>query len=128
MRAGTVAGLVLATLAISKPTDVVWSPPGDLRSPFQDSKEAALRQDLKTLRLVLVQYRGDKGKGPESLEQLVSEGYLRVVPTDPITKSRATWRVIRATVVAGQAEQPAVGDVRSGAKGIASDGTAYSSW
>jgi general secretion pathway protein G len=128
MRAVTVAGLVLSTLAISKPADVVWTPPGELRPPLQESKEAALRENLKTMRSVLDQYRGDKARGPDSLEQLVREGYLRVLPEDPITESRATWRVIRATVVAGQAEQPAVVDLRSGAKGIASDGAAYSTW
>jgi general secretion pathway protein G len=98
------------------------------RNPAQRSKEATLREDLRTLRTVLDQYRGDKGRGPNSLEQLVREGYLRVLPSDPFTKSRATWRVIRATVVPGQGEEPAVVDVRSGARGIASDGTAYSSW
>ena len=101
---------------------------GCSRSPPQRSKEAALREDLKTMRSVLDQYRGDKGKGPDSLEQLVREGYLRVLPADPITESRATWRVIRAPLTPGQTARPVVADVRSGAKGIASDGTAYSSW
>jgi general secretion pathway protein G len=97
-------------------------------SPDQESKEAALRQDLQVMRSVLAQYRGDKGRGPDSLEELVREGYIRILPTDPFTGSRATWRVIREPMAPGRTEPSAVLDVRSGATGVSSDGTAYGSW
>ena len=94
----------------------------------QASKEAALRDDLKAMRTVLEQYRNDKNEGPESLDQLVREGYIRKVPIDPFTRSSETWQVVRGKAAAGQAERPRVIDVRSGAKGIGRDGSAYSSW
>lgn len=90
-----------------------------------------LRETLSTIRSVLDQYRGDQGSYPESLDDLVSRGYLRSVPFDPMTKSRTTWRVIRASsgaVRVGESERLVVVDIRSGAEGTASDGTMYSSW
>lgn len=80
------------------------------------------------MRSVLGQYRSDRGKGPESLEELVKEGYLQVLPADPFTNSRASWRVVRAAPAPGRADRPVVVDVHSGATGKAADGTPYSSW
>jgi general secretion pathway protein G len=88
-----------------------------------------LRETLGTVRSALDQYRGDQGNSPESLGDLVSRGYLRSVPFDPMTKSRTTWRVIRVSSGAvGDPERLVVVDIRSGAEGTASDGTMYSSW
>ena len=80
------------------------------------------------MRSVLGQFRDDRGNGPESLEELVKEGYLRVLPVDPFTNSSASWRVVRAAPVAGRADRSVVVDVHSGSRGKAADGTPYGSW
>jgi general secretion pathway protein G len=113
---------VLAMVLFGASQSGCWS------SAPRESKEAALRQDLQVMRSVLAQYRADKGKGPDSLKGLVRDGYIRILPADPLTGSRTTWRVIRQPQAPGRTEPPAVLDVRSGATGISSDGPAYGSW
>jgi general secretion pathway protein G len=88
------------------------------------SKEAVLREDLHQMRGAIDKYYGDKGKYPESLEALVSEKYLRSLPLDPITEKRDSW-----IVVAPQDPQKGgVYDVKTGAQGNATDGTAFADW
>lgn len=90
----------------------------------EKSKEAVLKQDLSTLRDTLDKYYGDTGKYPESLDDLVTEKYLRKLPLDPITESDTTWVVVPPQ----DSEKGGVFDVHSGAPGNARDGTPYSSW
>lgn len=91
---------------------------------LEKSREAVLRQNLALMRDTLDKYYGDKGRYPEALDELVSGHYLRSVPVDPITDSPATW----LSVPPPQPEMGGVYDVRSGAPGVARDGTAYQSW
>src|SRR5499427_1926685 len=58
------------------------------------AKEAVLRQDLFTLRQVISQYTLDKQKAPQSLDDLVSAGYLRQIPVDPMTR-QPNWEVVQ---------------------------------
>lgn len=94
------------------------------------ANEAVLKTNLRTLRDVIDQYHGDKGKYPQSLETLVETHYLRKVPIDPITKSTTTWQEIREEVseesggLEGE-EGPGIEDVKSGAPGTTIDGTPY---
>jgi general secretion pathway protein G len=88
------------------------------------SKEAVLKQDLATMRDALDKYYGDTGKYPDALDDLVAKKYLRSIPVDPITDSATTWVVVPPE----DAGKGAVYDVRSGAEGTASDGSAYGSW
>jgi general secretion pathway protein G len=88
------------------------------------SKEAVLKEDLYQLRDAIAKYYGDKGRYPESLEALAAERYVRKVPVDPITDSSLTW----LTVAPADSEQSGVFDVRSGAPGQASDGSAFTDW
>ena len=88
------------------------------------SKEAVLKEDLFQMRDAIGKYYGDQGKYPESLDALVSARYLRKVPVDPITDSAATWIIVPPE----DPEQGGVYDVRSGAQGRASDGSAYADW
>ncbi|HEX3682710.1 MAG TPA: type II secretion system protein [Bryobacteraceae bacterium] len=93
------------------------------------AKESVLRNNLFTLRTMIDEYTIDKQKAPESLQDLVSEGYLRQIPQDPITGSSDTWRVIMEdTPVGGSTSSPGVFDVRSGSDKTALDGTSYSDW
>jgi len=91
------------------------------RSSLLQSREENLRNDLKVMREVIGQYRGDRGVGPRSLEALVREGYLRKLPTDPITGSAQTWQVSRNA--GGE-----ILEIHSGARTKAKDATPYSSW
>jgi general secretion pathway protein G len=93
------------------------------------AKESVLRNNLFTLRSMIDEYTVDKQKAPESLQALVSEGYLRQVPQDPMTGSDQTWRVIMEdTPVGGSNSAPGVFDVRSGSEKVALDGSNYADW
>jgi general secretion pathway protein G len=93
------------------------------------SREAVLRQDLFTLRSVIDQYTLDKQKAPQSLEDLVSGGYLRAVPMDPITRSNTTWvTVSEDSLMAVDQQSPGIVDVHSGSEEISAEGSPYSSW
>jgi general secretion pathway protein G len=91
---------------------------------LEKSKEAVLKEDLYQLRDAIGKYYGDRGRYPESLETLAADRYLRKVPVDPVTESSATW----LPVPPDDPEKGGVYDVRSGAPGRASDGSAYVEW
>lgn len=95
------------------------------------AREAALRDDLFTMRQMIDQFTLDKQRPPQSLEELVEAGYMRGgVPEDPMTRSRDTWRVDFEDVVVGSNQAiPGIVDVHSGSDDVCSDGmTPYSSW
>ena len=89
------------------------------------AKESVLRSNLLTIRSVIDQYTYDKETPPQSLEELVDEGYLRDIPIDPITKSRDTWELITQISASGES---GLFDVKSGADETALSGTPYSEW
>jgi general secretion pathway protein G len=93
------------------------------------AKESVLKNNLFTLRTMIDEYTYDKGKAPQSLQDLVSDGYLRKVPDDPITGSDNTWRIIMedATNSVSQTE-PGIFDVRSGSDKTSLEGTPYAEW
>ncbi|NTV94325.1 MAG: type II secretion system protein [Thiobacillus sp.] len=91
---------------------------------LEKSREAVLRQDLALLRETLDKYYGDNGKYPDALGDLVSNKYLHGLPVDPMTDSSATWVGIPPL----ELEKGGVADVKSGAPGIARDGTAFKDW
>lgn len=99
------------------------------RNSIQSTKEAVLKADLFHMRESIDQYYADKGSYPASLQALVSEGYLRRVPEDPITKSSDTWVTTQAELDPGATtSSPGIYDVKSGADGVALDGTRYADW
>jgi general secretion pathway protein G len=93
------------------------------------ARESALRQDLFTLRSVINQYTEDKEKAPQTLADLMSAGYLKQIPIDPITHSDSSWQVQQEEVL-DSVYQDAGGitDVHSGSQLISSEGTPYSEW
>jgi general secretion pathway protein G len=92
------------------------------------SREAVLRQDLFTLRSLISQYTLDKQKAPQSLDDLIQGGYLKVVPKDPMT-NEPNWEVVQDDVLMSVDQQdPGINDVHSASSATATDGTAYSSW
>jgi general secretion pathway protein G len=93
------------------------------------SKETVLHHNLNAIRNMIDEYTIDKQKAPESLQDLVSEGYLRQVPQDPMTNSNETWKtVMEDTAVAGSSGTPGLFDVHSGSEKKALDGTNYADW
>lgn len=93
------------------------------------AREAVLKEDLVRLRDALEQYMTDKGLYPEALDDLVTEGYLRSIPEDPITRSADTWQVEYAPWNMVDQGQPAgIWDVWSGAAGDSLDGVPYAEW
>ena len=92
------------------------------------ARESVLRSNLSTLRSVISQYTLDKQKAPQSLDDLVTAGYLRQIPTDPMTR-QTNWEVVQEDVMLAVDQQdPGITDVHSASSGTASDGTAYSTW
>lgn len=93
------------------------------------AKEAVLRQDLYAMRSVIDQFSIDKGKAPQSLDDLIQAGYLKEIPLDPICNSKDQWQVQNEDVLQSiDQDQPGISDVHSGCPGTGSDGTAYSTW
>jgi general secretion pathway protein G len=88
------------------------------------SREVVLRHNLDGLRQSIDQFRGDKGRYPKALRELVDERYLRAVPVDPITGRADSWVMVLPAGDPG----PAWFDVRSGANGNGRDGSPYASW
>jgi general secretion pathway protein G len=93
------------------------------------AKESVLKNNLFTLRTVIDNYTYDKEKAPQSLQDLVTDGYLRTIPVDPMTGSNQTWRTImeEASQSVNQSE-PGIFDIKSGSDKISTDGTPYTDW
>lgn len=99
------------------------------RNSIQSTREAILKTDLFRMRDAIDQYYADKTKYPASLEALVTDGYMRKIPEDPITKSADSWQTVPAEPdPSNPSTDPGVYNVKSGAEGTALDGTAYSDW
>lgn len=115
---------ILAAVAMPKLKDVP-----------RKARESVLKTNLHTLRDVIDQHYGDKGRYPASLEALVEGGYLRKIPDD-ITRRNDTWVVVYEEVDPDNPPveseegdgQPGIVDVHSGSNAISLDGTPYSEW
>ena len=95
----------------------------------QRGREAVLKENLFRMRDAIDQYYADKGKYPEALDELVSAGYLRRMPVDPMTDSTETWQAVPAEPDPNDlTAEPGVYDVKSGSEGTALDGTKYADW
>jgi general secretion pathway protein G len=93
------------------------------------AREAVLKQDLFQLRSLISQYTLDKQKAPESLDDLVSAGYLKQIPKDPFTgASDWTTEQEEDTILDPSQTETGIDDVHSASSQTSSDGSAYSSW
>jgi len=99
---------------------------------FQQSavkaREAALKQNLFTMRAVIDQFYADRGDYPLSLDELVEAKYIRDIPVDPFTKSSTTWNTIYEDQEEGDDSPAGIYDIKSGSDEIALDGTPYKEW
>lgn len=99
------------------------------RNSVLTAREATLRSDLYIMHEAIDQFYADKGRYPESLNELVSERYLRAVPKDPITNSADTWQIVPADPEPGMlATRAGIYKVRSGSDATALDGSRYADW
>ena len=98
-------------------------------SNIRNAREAVLKEDLHVLRQAIDSYTVDKQKAPQSLDDLVQSGYLKVMPIDPFTHRSDTWMTVQAdTLMSLDQTEAGIDDVHSGSQGTAADGTSYSTW
>ena len=110
--------MVLAVVAIPK-----------FESSLKLAREAALKEDLHVMREAIDAYTVDKQKAPQSLDDLIQDGYLKVVPVDPMTHSKETWSTDSSDALHSLDQtDPGVDDVHSGSQETGTDGQAYSTW
>jgi general secretion pathway protein G len=91
------------------------------------ARETILRHDLVTMRKLIDEYSADKGKLPQSLDDLVSAGYMREVPKDPITDNK-DWTIDTGDDPYSTEGGTGVTNVHSSASEVSTDGTPYSEW
>jgi general secretion pathway protein G len=109
---------ILATLAIPY-----------FAAAIKHAREAVLREDLQTMRMAIDSYTMDKQKAPQSLDDLVQEGYLKAIPEDPMTHAKDTWVTDTSDALYSiDQTDPGINDVHSGSEESSSDGQPYSSW
>ena len=95
----------------------------------RQAREAVLREDLHVMRAAIDSYTADKQKAPQSLDDLVNEGYLRSIPADPMTRSKDTWQTSTSDALHSLDQtDPGIDDVHSGSEEQGSDGQPYSEW
>lgn len=98
-------------------------------SSLKNAKEAVLKEDLHVLRQAIDAYTNDKEKAPQSLDDLVSAGYLKEIPMDPMTHSASTWVTASDDSVQSLDQtEGGVNDVHSGSGESGTDGRPYSEW
>ena len=99
------------------------------RQSVQFARESVLRDDLFKMRDAIDQYYADKNQYPPTLDDLVSSGYLRAMPKDPITNATSTWQTVQAEPDPNNPSvQPGVYDVKSGSELSGLDGSRYGNW
>jgi general secretion pathway protein G len=91
---------------------------------IERSRDVALQANLKVLRVTIDKFYADKGRYPESLDELVEQKYLRAIPVDPITDTSASWLSVNSS----EADTKGIVDVKSGAPGASADGIAYAAY
>ena len=96
---------------------------------IKKAKEAVLQEDLHVMRNAIDSYTMDKGKAPQSLDDLVQAGYLRAIPVDPMTNSRDTWVTdSNDTYESVDESESGINDVHSGSQDVGTNGKMYSTW
>ena len=109
---------ILASIAVANYQHSIWR-----------AREAVLRDDLFAMRSSIDQYTLDKQKAPQSLEDLVTAGYIKSIPKDPITNETDTWVTQQEdSLMAIDQTAPGIVDVHSGSDRVSSEGSAYNTW
>jgi general secretion pathway protein G len=99
------------------------------KSAVRSAREAVLKEDLHIMRSAIDSYTMDKQKAPQSLDDVVQEGYLKSIPEDPMTHSATTWVTDTSDSLSSiDQTDPGINDIHSGSDETGSDGTAYNTW
>jgi general secretion pathway protein G len=126
-----ISGFTIIELLVVMSIIVVLSTIGmvQYRNSVTRSKEAVLREDLFRMRDAIDQFYADKNEYPQSLQDLVANGYIRAVPKDPFTESDSSWQEVPSQPDPNNpTASTGVYDVKSGSQQTALDGTPYSTW
>jgi general secretion pathway protein G len=91
------------------------------------TRETVLRDDLRKMRMLIDQFAADKGRLPQSLDDLVTEGYMREVPIDPFTGQK-DWALTTGEDPNSIEGSQGVTDVHSASADTSTEGTPYSEW
>ena len=95
----------------------------------KQAREAVLKEDLHVMRSAIDSFTADKQKAPQSLEELVTEGYLRSIPVDPMTRAADSWQTATSDALHSLDQtDPGIDDVHSSSQEQGSDGQPYSAW
>jgi general secretion pathway protein G len=89
-----------------------------------DARETVLKQNLVGVRTAIDQFYRDKARYPATLDELVTERYIRDLPFDPIAQRTDTWVIVPPK----SGSDKAVFNIKSGAIGVAKDGSEYANW
>ena len=125
------AGFTLIELMVVLSIIVILASMGlaQYRNSVVYASEAVLHQDLTLMRDAIDQYYADKGQYPDTLDALVTDGYLRKIPEDPFTKSMSSWQTVPSEPDPNNpTAQAGVFDVKSGSDRTALDGSKYAEW
>jgi len=91
------------------------------------ARETVLKDDLFKFRSIIDQYAADKGKLPQSMDDLVTAGYMRELPKDPITDNK-DWNIVTGDDPYSTEGGTGVTDVHSSSSEVSTEGTPYSEW
>src|SRR5215813_3763782 len=91
------------------------------------TRETVLKDDLRKMRSLIDEYAADKGRLPQSLDELVSSGYMRDVPIDPFTGQK-DWAITTGEDPNSSEGEQGMTDVHSASAEVSTEGTAYSEW
>ena len=98
-------------------------------SSIKLAKEAVLKEDLQVMRSAIDSYTMDKQKAPQSLEDLVSEGYLKIIPEDPMTHTKDSWVTDTGDALHSLDQtDPGIEDIHSSSQDEGANGQPYSTW
>jgi general secretion pathway protein G len=130
-RTAAAAGFTLIELIVVTALIIVLSTVAmvSYQNSVTRAREAVLKEDLFRLRDAIDQYYADKNKWPQTLQDLVTDGYVREIPEDPMTNSADTWQTVPAEPdPSNTSAEPGIFDVKSGSERMALDGTPYVEW
>jgi general secretion pathway protein G len=94
---------------------------------IKHTRETVLKDDLRKMRSLIDQFAADKGRLPQSLDELASEGYMREVPVDPFT-SEKDWAITTGEDPNSLQGETGMTDVHSSSTEVSSEGTPYNEW
>jgi general secretion pathway protein G len=131
VRGGSPRGFTLLELMIVLSLIVLLASIGlmQYKSTVQRGREAVLAENLYRMRDAIDQFHVDKGKYPADLSELVSAGYLRSIPLDPMTNSAESWQLVPAEPdPSNPTADIGIFDIKSGSEAVGLDGRRYADW